>query len=105
MCKIEIEFDPAVVSCNGYTPENVEKTVSAAFSKKKISCISEISERNIAFTATGGEGDFAKMWVVLFSLIESGWFIKIARKCTWQDTSSFEDVLAQAIRTAKYAQS
>ena len=94
---VKFSFDKTAVERQGYTLEDVHRTVKRLFAVHNLHCV---SDGNILIFEDKGYGDdFATMWDIILSLLRAEWFKGCAVSCVWQDEDGKEDVLSQAGKT------
>ena len=98
--KVEMTFNNAAVSSNGYNITDIYQTIKKSFIGSGLKCCSE--DDTLSFEDGGRENDYANMWKLILSLLRSPWFIKCASSCVFvDDDDSEEDVLSQAWKAQK----
>ena len=91
---VKFSFDKVAVERQGFTLENVHRTIKNLFTAHDFPCVSEGNV--LSFTDKGHGDDFAVMWDIILSLLHSDWFVECAVSCVWQGEDGEEDILFQA---------
>ena len=98
--KVEFTFDKRLVETSEHTMEGIYETIKREFAAKNLPCVSD--GEVLAFSDCGHKDDFSHIWVILWKLSHSEWFLELATSCRfYEDDGEWEDVLTQA--KEKYA--
>jgi len=93
--KVEFSFNKAAVERQGYSPDDVNRTIKKLFAAYDLPCISDGA--TLTFKDKGHGDDFACMWEIIMALLRSEWFLACAASCVWQDDDGApENILVKA---------
>lgn len=93
--RVEFTFDKELAEANGYDMEDIYETIKEEFAAKNLPCVSD--GEVLSFADRGHKDDFAHMWVNIWRISQTEWFLKFATSCKfYEDDGKWEDVLRQA---------